>query len=69
MSECEEEDNRIEEAGQNSVQQIRPYAQSQDIEMNNSTLDSTLTRNCDPEKKLKELFYQIDKDHSGLLTR
>ena len=74
MSECDDEDEDEEEgvvevAEQNSVQQIHPYTQSQDIEASNKTLDSKVPRNYDPEKKLAELFYQIDKDHSGLLTR
>ena len=64
MFECDDE-----EAGrgddQNSLQQIRSYSDSQAAEITSSAMN----RIRDPEKKLAELFYQIDKDNSGFLTR
>ena len=59
MSECDDEEPDIED--QNAVQMIHSCTP---IENNNS-----IPRTHFLEKKLAELFFQIDKDNSGFLTR
>lgn len=59
MSECDDVEALVAD------QQVHSY---KDIDAS-ERINSAMNRIHDPEKKLAELFYQIDKDNSGFLTR